>query len=114
MLPDTGERYLSTPLFEDVAVTMTEEVMTISRSTAGYRFDVSAPAAATATEEQPLDKAAVSINKSRLRLLFLGLMIILVMHLYNDRCMTYIKRVLCKSCGVRLTRIVLGRCLDFM
>ena len=25
MLPDTGERYLSTPLFEDVAVEMTEE-----------------------------------------------------------------------------------------
>ncbi len=46
MLPDTGERYLSTPLFEDVAVEMTEEEMELSRSTPGYRFDV-VPAAAT-------------------------------------------------------------------
>jgi len=40
MLPDTGERYLSTPLFEDVAVEMTEEEIELSRSTPGYRFDV--------------------------------------------------------------------------
>jgi cysteine synthase len=33
MLPDTGERYLSTPLFERVPVEMTEEEMQISRST---------------------------------------------------------------------------------
>ena len=33
MLPDTGERYLSTPLFADVSVDMTEEEMEISRST---------------------------------------------------------------------------------
>ena len=33
MLPDTGERYLSTPLFADVAVEMTEEERQISRST---------------------------------------------------------------------------------
>ena len=33
MLPDTGERYLSTPLFGDVAVDMTEEEITISNST---------------------------------------------------------------------------------
>ena len=33
MLPDTGERYLSTPLFADVPVEMTEEEMEISRST---------------------------------------------------------------------------------
>jgi cysteine synthase len=33
MLPDTGERYLSTPLFADVSVDMTEEETTISRST---------------------------------------------------------------------------------
>ncbi len=61
MLPDTGERYLSTPLFEDVAVDMTEEEHAISRSTEGYRFDVSAPAAAPTSEETPrLDEAAVS------------------------------------------------------
>ncbi|MCG6877198.1 MAG: pyridoxal-phosphate dependent enzyme [Betaproteobacteria bacterium] len=33
MLPDTGERYLSTPLFADVAADMNEEEMAISRST---------------------------------------------------------------------------------
>jgi cysteine synthase A len=33
MLPDTGERYLSTPLFADVPVDMTEEEKEIARST---------------------------------------------------------------------------------
>jgi cysteine synthase len=33
MLPDTGERYLSTPLFADVAVDMTPEELEISHST---------------------------------------------------------------------------------
>jgi cysteine synthase len=33
MLPDTGERYLSTPLFTDVPADMNEEEMAISRST---------------------------------------------------------------------------------
>jgi cysteine synthase A len=33
MLPDTGERYLSTPLFADVAVDMTEDELAIMRST---------------------------------------------------------------------------------
>jgi cysteine synthase A len=33
MLPDTGERYLSTPLFADIAADMTEEEVAISRST---------------------------------------------------------------------------------
>ncbi|MBI2253176.1 MAG: cysteine synthase A [Proteobacteria bacterium] len=44
MLPDTGERYLSTPLFADVPVEMTEEELAISRSTSGGRFDSAAPA----------------------------------------------------------------------
>jgi len=38
MLPDTGERYLSTPLFADVPVDMTEEEMKISNSTPGNRL----------------------------------------------------------------------------
>lgn len=42
MLPDTGERYLSTPLFEDVSAEMTDEEQAISRSTQTIRFDVSA------------------------------------------------------------------------
>jgi cysteine synthase A len=33
MLPDTGERYLSTPLFGDIALDMTDEELAISRST---------------------------------------------------------------------------------
>ncbi len=43
MLPDTGERYLSTPLFEGIQEQMNDEEMEISRSTPGYRFDVKAP-----------------------------------------------------------------------
>ena len=35
MLPDTGERYLSTPLFADISVDMTEEELQISQSTPG-------------------------------------------------------------------------------
>lgn len=37
MLPDTGERYLSTPLFADIAVDMTNEELGISRSTPSFR-----------------------------------------------------------------------------
>jgi cysteine synthase A len=33
MLPDTGERYLSTPLFGDIPADMTPEEVEISRST---------------------------------------------------------------------------------
>jgi cysteine synthase A len=39
MLPDTGERYLSTPLFADIAADMTEEEIKISRSTPSARLD---------------------------------------------------------------------------
>jgi cysteine synthase A len=38
MLPDTGERYLSTPLFADVPVDMTEEEIGIARSTPSAQF----------------------------------------------------------------------------
>ena len=44
MLPDTGERYMTTPLFDNIGEEMTAEELEISRSTPGYRFDV--PAAA--------------------------------------------------------------------
>ena len=33
MLPDTGERYLSTPLFADIPADMTEEEVGISKTT---------------------------------------------------------------------------------
>ena len=48
MLPDTGERYLSTPLFDD----MTEEEMQISKSTPGARFDAPPPPPPVDDEEQ--------------------------------------------------------------
>jgi cysteine synthase A len=38
MLPDTGERYLSTPLFADVSADMNEEELKISKSTPGAQF----------------------------------------------------------------------------
>ena len=44
MLPDTGERYLSTPLFEDIPADMTEEEQEIAGSTPNYRFDSPPPA----------------------------------------------------------------------
>jgi cysteine synthase len=39
MLPDTGERYLSTPLFSDIPEQMTEEETELSNSTPFHRFD---------------------------------------------------------------------------
>ncbi|MDW4500349.1 PLP-dependent cysteine synthase family protein, partial [Sulfitobacter sp. D35] len=47
MLPDTGERYLSTPLFDDVPVDMTDEEIELSMSTPNVRFDIAAAAQAT-------------------------------------------------------------------
>ena len=63
MLPDTAERYLSTPLFADVPAEMTDGEMLISISTPNYRFDVSAPAPApaqAAAEPPPVEADAVA------------------------------------------------------
>lgn len=38
MLPDTGERYLSTPLFDDIEAEMSEEEVVLSKSTPGYQL----------------------------------------------------------------------------
>lgn len=38
MLPDTGERYLSTPLFGDIEADMNEEEVALSKSTPGYQL----------------------------------------------------------------------------
>ncbi len=38
MLPDTGERYMTTPLFEGIEAEMDEEETALSRSTPGYQF----------------------------------------------------------------------------
>ncbi|MDJ0701392.1 MAG: cysteine synthase A [Woeseiaceae bacterium] len=48
MLPDTGERYLSTPLFGEIGEDMTEEEVALSKSTPNYRFDTQAATAAPA------------------------------------------------------------------
>ena len=52
MLPDTGERYLSTPLFDDIPEEMTAEEHEISASTPGYRFGGPPPAPPAAEEEE--------------------------------------------------------------
>jgi cysteine synthase A len=64
MLPDTGERYLSTPLFEDVAVEMTEEETELSRSTPACRFDAPTPAPAE-QENAPAEAAALDAGAER-------------------------------------------------
>jgi cysteine synthase len=57
MLPDTGERYLSTVLFEDIPADMTAEEMAIAQSTPRYRFDAKPaplPQAAEPVDAPPL------------------------------------------------------------
>ena len=60
MLPDTGERYLSTPLFADIPEQMTDAEWALSRATPGYRFDAPAPAGA------PLELPPVSAEVAAL------------------------------------------------
>jgi cysteine synthase A len=55
LLPDTGERYLSTPLFEHIIEDMDDAELAISRSSPGYRFDV--PTAALAAPAAPVAAA---------------------------------------------------------
>jgi cysteine synthase A len=66
MLPDTGERYLSTPLFEHIGDEMTAEEIEISQSTPGYRFDVLR--AAADSEEQPAKAPKAILSESRVQL----------------------------------------------
>ena len=40
MLPDTGERYITTPLFDGIDADMNEEELALSRSTPGFQFAV--------------------------------------------------------------------------
>ncbi len=71
MFPDTGERYLSTPLFDGVSVDMSGEELEISRSTPSARFDAAAPvvapsAAASAAKPEPAAAPQVSIEVEHL------------------------------------------------
>ena len=52
MLPDTGERYLSTVMFDAINADMNSRELQISRSTPNYRFDAP-PAAPSAGAEAP-------------------------------------------------------------
>jgi len=38
MLPDTGERYLSTPLFGDIAADMNDDELQVMRSTPNFHL----------------------------------------------------------------------------
>ncbi|UCF66186.1 MAG: O-acetylserine lyase, partial [Acidobacteriota bacterium] len=59
MLPDTGERYLTTQLFEDIPEVMTDEENAISQSTPNYRFDVAPdPAVASLSAVIPVTPEA--------------------------------------------------------
>jgi len=62
MLPDTGERYLSTPLFEDISKDMTAEEVEIAQSTPRYRFDATgapSPQPAAAAKPEPAKPEAI-------------------------------------------------------
>ncbi len=75
MMPDTGERYLSTPLFDGIGVDMNEAEMTLSRSTPSHRFDpppapaarpapmAAPPAAAPAPTPAVDEQAAAFVNR---------------------------------------------------
>ena len=52
MLPDTGERYLSTPMFDDIAEDMNEQERAVSESTPGYTFASLAPLPMMEVEEE--------------------------------------------------------------
>lgn len=60
MLPDTGERYLSTVLFADIPEAMTAEERSIAASTPGYRFDRPAAPATPAAAPPAADPAVVA------------------------------------------------------
>jgi cysteine synthase A len=59
MLPDTGERYLSTPLFDDIPEEMTAEEVDISKSTPGARFDAPPPAP---PQEKEAEKVEINVD----------------------------------------------------
>ena len=65
MLPDTGERYLSTPLFDNIVLEMSEEEWEVSRSTPNYRFDA-ATTGKPAVKPEAKDATAPTLDESAL------------------------------------------------
>jgi len=55
MLPDTGERYMTTPLFYDISEDMTADEIEISKSTPSFRFDAPPPAPTTEDDAEPAE-----------------------------------------------------------
>ena len=65
MLPDTGERYLSTPLFDSIVLEMSEEEWEVSRSTPNYRFD-SATTGKSKAKPEVQDETPPALDESAL------------------------------------------------
>jgi cysteine synthase A len=63
MLPDTGERYLSTPLFAEIGEEMNEEEHRIAASTPRFRFDTRAAAPKAAAAVLPSDAAVAHVEQ---------------------------------------------------
>lgn len=63
MLPDTGERYLSTPLFAHIGEAMDDEENAIAASTPRLRFDAAAPSAAAPAMADPSDEAVAHLEQ---------------------------------------------------
>jgi cysteine synthase A len=68
MLPDTGERYQSTPLFEDIGEEMNDEEMALSRSTPTCRFDQAQGCATppAAVDGMEIDKSAAAFVEEKI------------------------------------------------
>jgi len=66
MLPDTGERYMSTPLFEGIGEEMNAEELALSRSTSNFRFDAP-PTAVSETNTPAADSAAAALVDNLIR-----------------------------------------------
>jgi cysteine synthase A len=66
MLPDTGERYMTTPLFEHIGEEMTAEELALSRSTPLCRFDTP-PRAAPVAVPAPVEAVQMQIDADAAR-----------------------------------------------
>lgn len=65
MLPDTGERYMSTPLFDGIDTEMDDAELEIAASTPNYRFDVTpSPPANSNASAEPAPKEGVQAMES--------------------------------------------------
>ncbi len=64
MLPDTGERYLTTPLFAEVSETMTQKEIAISNSTKGYRFGGGGAVVVEELDAEPKPEIAAPVAKT--------------------------------------------------